>query len=238
MSLSNDCILYSNAENASAITSPVIGSGGSIGGTINNVQGRVGNGSESPAGTIDYIAYTRAGVNINPDALLFRAWINTPWSITNGVIAGSASTLHRFFDWYASNNDRVTCQFVSNRLEFAVVVGGGFIFPTFTTNITWSANTDTFIQVAWDRTGLNGDTFRFYINGVKVANSALTIGTQATAGGNTHIHNIFFGGSPLNNFEGVIDEYMFFNNPTELMIKKDFANRYNKGFAQNYIGVV
>jgi hypothetical protein len=230
--LTDNNILWCKTENLADVQNPDTGSGGSVGGTVTYSPAKFNNGSETPAGTTDYIAYTRAGVNIDPNALLFSAWIKTPYSMTNGV--PSDATVHRVMDWYSSNSNRVTLQ-INNRLEFAVVVGGAFIFPTFTTGITWAANTLTYIQVVWDRAGVDGgvDTFRFYINGVKVANSALTIANQATAGGDTHIHNIFFNGNPLNNFEGIIDNYKLYDLPsgqTEQLILDDYNNRNTEGF--------
>jgi hypothetical protein len=237
--LSDNIILHGTGQDLNAVQNPRIGgagSGSAVG--ISYALGKFDNGTQTPAGSGAYIGYTRAGIPINPNAFLFSFWDKTPYSMTNGV--PSDAGLHRLFDWYVSNNDRITCQFISNRFELFVVVGGSFIGITATTNITWSANTLTYKQVVWDRLGIDGgaETFRFYINGVKVANSALTIANQATAGGNTHIQNVFFNGIPLNNFEGIIDNYKLYDLPsgqTEQLILDDYNNRNNEDFPVAYI---
>jgi hypothetical protein len=241
--MTDNCLLWSKTENLSSVQTPEIGSGGSVTGTVTYASAKFNKGSQTPNSGGHYIAYTRAGVNINPDALMFSCWIETPYSVTDGVTSDGNN--HRFFDWYASNNDRFTCQQTTTSFQCGIVVGGSFILPTFTTGVTWAANTKTYIRVVWDRSTIDSgtETLRLYIDDNEVASSTLTIGTQATAGGNMHIHSVFFGGGPLaNSFAGIIDNYKLYNLPsgqTEQLILDDGNNKNNESFGiQIPVGII
>lgn len=151
------------------LAQPVIGSAASWTGTSTYSACKFGNGSYSN-NNANYI--TATAPTFTPNAFAVRMTVNTDFSVTNGVASDAAN--HTVFNWYNSANDRFILVVGTASTYIYFVVGGVTQWDNWTTNVTWSASTNTDLLWVYDRAGIGGgaNTKQLFINGTSVATAA------------------------------------------------------------------
>jgi hypothetical protein len=171
---------YSRLGSDNQVQNSILGTNGTLVGTPTYQASKFGNGVYSN-NVANYINIGN-GQWFNPNAHTIDVWINTDYSVTDGV-PSSASTNVPWF-WYHDANNWAKWLVRPTVLLIQYRVGGTFYSINLTTNITWAASTDTHTGYLMNRNGINGgsNTFEFYINGAIKGSSTLAIANQANAG--------------------------------------------------------
>lgn len=224
-----------NEDNPSIVTPAIPGIAiGTVTGTLTFPLAKFNKGSNSPAASGNYYTYSRNDFDFNPNNFAVDFWFDpNGWTVTDGV--NTKGAFIRMWDWYFDDNNRITVQFNVTSALATFVVGGVVTFISFTTGVTFDSSLHHFI-FGFKRTGIingGGDTYRLYLDGNIVGQSAAVVANQASAGGDMHFHTAFFGGSPLQSFDATIDNLKSIkgSEPISLSILNQIvANKENENF--------
>lgn len=230
MDLKSKCGLWTKTENLASIQTPEIGANGGATAGITYPAAKFGNGSNSPAGNDQYIIYPRTDINFNPNKWGTEFWVDTnDWTVTDGV--PSDSLIHRWWDWFLTNLNRITIWQSTTALVFAFVVNNTPYYFEPTTGITYDSSLHHIFQ-AFDRLGIDGgaETLRMYIDKNKVAASSISVPIQNLSGGNCHFHNIQFDSNFYQNYNASLDNIKVYFDMSEEIIVAVNNNNENEGW--------
>ena len=168
-SMHQDLLWYSTLQDAAAVTSPDVGSGGTLSGAVSFEAARFGGGARVSASG-DSIRLPTAG-NFDKAHGRIGFWYRPSYDNTDGVLhdlCGFATDANNylFFEKRADNN-----------LYFRIRAGGGGIAEVQVTsaNYSWRANEWVHLRISWDDTLPLGTQQRIHINDIEPPNVNPTV---------------------------------------------------------------
>ena len=194
-----DPIWYSTLQETSFVSTPDIGSSGTIQGTISYVPALYGQGARFD-GVSDVITFGSTGMDVTRGTVEF--WVQPEFDHTDGV-------RHTFWFNSGSGGDFFLLEkTAANNLEFGVFNGTSTLVRILSTDFSWRNGDWVHIRAIWTEAGIVGEQLRLFVNGSELTHTDVGMynSTGMTVGSN-FIGNIQAGTSPA---IAVIDEFVLY----------------------------
>lgn len=200
-----DLTWHSTLESSGAVTSPDVGSGGTIYGTTTFTTGKYGNGALFDADEERISIPTTGGdsANFNKDKGTIEFWYKPNNNHTD-------NTQHDFaMRWVDSSNTFQLNKNSSNQLTL-IFHDNGTWRSTYVTssNYSWKAGEWVHLRFTWDKDASAGETMRIFINGTEPTHTTDSDYTGSYTGDAVLTISVYNAGR---HSDGVIDEFRIYN---------------------------
>ncbi|MGD8897286.1 MAG: LamG domain-containing protein, partial [Acidobacteriota bacterium] len=207
----DDLLWHSTLENAAAVTSPDVGTGGAVGGTASPATGRYGQGYLFDAIGEQVTATSSGDFDFNRGAVEF--WFKPSYDHGDNVN-------HRLWGYRVADDFQFIAQkAATNGLRFRILNGplaaDLIVYQVSSADYSWRAGDWVHLRFTWDKDSVLGGQLRIFMNGVELTTS--NNGSTYTPnpadwpdGGTLRIGSDTNGNSPAS---GVIDEFHVYSRP-------------------------
>jgi hypothetical protein len=229
MALQDTAILWNKLGSNAQVTSSEIGPDFTISGTPTYEAAKFDNGIKIDANSEEVELTTDATFDLAQGAV--GVWIKTGYSVTDGV--PSDASRHDLVDIrnMSTGQERILMILLSDRMRFVIVSGGVTTIFDLTTDVTWSADTLTYLLFVYDNSAASKKRIVY----IGDASSISEIGSSSATWNDNDISGIQF---TLGNntfytdpWDGIIDNIKYFNDASTANVDLIKDNRNTEGWA-------